>query len=233
MEGMEDYDPHTWNLYFGRAYCTNLPLFMGTGPVSQCETHGDFGNSVSREGINCEEVFQDVVNKSPLAYRFKKAKIKEIQSCIVETYTPMKEPSKGNVLAIGDAAALVETEVQGALCCGFRAGHAVARELEGEKGFEPYTKWWLDSFEFNSDGVLQVGQGYALVPTYTDEEIDYLFALLKDEVLEGTFSQYKTPKLMWNSILQNKDRIIKERPGLYDKIQKVLKTASLADVAQA
>jgi digeranylgeranylglycerophospholipid reductase len=233
MEGMEDYDPHTWNLYFGRVYCTNLPLFMGTGPVSQCETHGEFGNSVSREGRNCEEVFQDVVNKSPLAYRFKKAKIKEIQSCIVETYTPMKEPSKGNVLAIGDAAALVETQVQGALCCGFRAAHAIARELEGEKGFETYTKWWLDSFEFNSDGVLQVGQGYALVPTYTDEEIDYLFALLKNEVLEGTFSQYKTPKLMWNSILQNKDRIIKERPALHDKIRKVLKTASLADVAQA
>jgi len=233
MEGIEDYDPHAWNLYFGRAYHTNLPLFMGTGPVPQCETYAEFGNGVLPGGRSCEDVFQDVVKKSPLAHRFKKAKIKEMHCCSAKSYTPMKVPYKGNVLVIGDAAALVETQVQGALCCGFRAGYAVAQELEGEKGFECYTQWWLDSFEVNSEGILQVGQGYALVPTYTDDELDYLFALIEGEVLEGTFSQYKTPRLIWDSILGNKQRIIRERPLLYDKIQRVLKSASLSDVLGA
>jgi len=233
MERIEGYNPHAWNLYFGRAYYTNLPLFMGTGPVPHCEKYAEFGNSVMPGGRSCEDVFQDVVKKSPLAQQFRKAKIKEMCCCTAKSYTPMKVPYRGNVLVIGDAAALVETQVQGALCCGFRAGHGVAQELEGEKGFEGYTQWWLDSFEFNKEGVLQVGQGYALVPTYTDDEIDYLFGLIKDEVLEGTFSQYKTPKLIWDSILQNKQRIIRERPVLYDKILRVLKSASLSDALES
>ena len=233
MEGIEDYDPHSWNLYFGRAYLSNLPLFMGTGPVPQCETLAEFGTSVMPGKRSCADLFQDVVKNSPLAYRFRKARVKEMHCCSVKSYTPMKVPYRGNVLVIGDAAALVETQVQGALCCGFRAGHAVAQELKWGKGFEDYTKWWLDSFEFNSEGVLQVGQGYALVPTYTDDELDYLFALIKDKVLEGTFSQYKTPKLIWDSILLHKERIIRERAALFDKIQRVLKSASLSDVLES
>jgi len=37
---------------------------------------------------------------------------------------------------IGDAAAYVEVETQGALMCGYRAGQAIAQELKGEKGFD-------------------------------------------------------------------------------------------------
>ena len=44
---------------------------------------------------------------------------------------------------IGDAAAFVETQAQGALSCGFRAADAVAKELEGKPGFEEYNQWWL------------------------------------------------------------------------------------------
>ena len=137
MEGIESYDPHAWNLYFGRAYHSNLPLFMGTGPVPQCDTLAEFGNSVMSGGGSCEELFQNVVKHSPLARRFRKAKIKKMHCCSVKSYTPMKVPYKGNVLVVGDAAALVETQVQGALCCGFRASHAVAEELEGKRVLRP------------------------------------------------------------------------------------------------
>ena len=84
-----------------------------------------------------------------------------------------------------------------------------------------YTKWWQDSFEFNSDDYLRVAQGYALVPTYSDDELDYLFALTEDEVLEGTLSQYKSPKLMWDSMLRDRDKIARERPELYKKIARL------------
>ena len=62
--------------------------------------------------------------------------------------------------------------------------------------------------------------GYALSPTYSDDELDYLFALTEDQVLKGTYSQYLSPKLMWDAILRHRDRIKKERPGIYAKIQK-------------
>ncbi len=131
----------------------------------------------------------------------------------------MKVPHLGNALVIGDAAAYVEVETQGGLMCGYRAGNAVARELSGENGFEEYTRWWQESFEFNGDEALRVAQGYALVPTYTDDELDYLFGLIEDEVLEGTYSQYKSPRLMWDGFLKHRDRIARERPELDEKIK--------------
>jgi len=75
---------------------------------------------------------------------------------------------------------------------------------------------------------LQVAQGYALVPTYSDDELDYLFALTGDEVLEGTFSQYKSPKLMWASMLRHEEKIQREKPELYNKIKN--KKLSLSDL---
>jgi len=125
------------------------------------------------------------------------------------------------VLVAGDAAAYIEVEVQGGLMCGYHAGNAVAKELEEKNGFEQYTGWWQQSFEFNTDDYLVVAQGYALVPVYTDDEVDYLFALIENEVLKGTFSQYTTPKLLWGSILRHKIRISAERPELYEKIRKL------------
>ena len=133
----------------------------------------------------------------------------------------MQVPYKGNTLIAGDSAAYIEVEVQGALMCGYHAANAVAGELEVENGFEQYTSWWQKSFEFNSDDYLKVAQGYALVPAYSDGELDYLFSLTEDEVLEGTFSQYKTPKVMWASILRHKDKIGRENPDLYKKISKI------------
>ena len=101
--------------------------------------------------------------------------------------------------------------------CGYKAAIAIDKELKGENGFEEYTDWWNNSFEFNNDDYMLVSQGYALVPTYTDDELDYLFALIENEVLEGTYSQYKTPKLIWNAILKHKEKIQNEKPEIYKK----------------
>jgi flavin-dependent dehydrogenase len=147
------------------------------------------------------------------------AKVIKKTACMATAFSPLKTPFTGNILVIGDAAAYVEVEVQGALSCGFRAGNAVAEELNGSAGFEEYSRWWRESFEFNGDDYLQVAQGFALVPTYSDDELDYLFSLIEDETLPGTFSQYVTPKLMWKSILNHQDRIIKERPDIHEKIK--------------
>ncbi len=95
-------------------------------------------------------------------------------------------------------------------------------------GFAEYTRWWQESFEFNSDDYLQVAQGFALVPTYTDDELDYLFSLIEDEILEGTYNQYKSPRLMWGAFLRHKERIARERPELHRKI--LTRKLSLSDV---
>ena len=173
-------------------------------------------------------IFNNVKTKSPLAHMFEKTKIVEVTGCSVKAYTSLKVPYRDNVLVIGDAAAYVEIEVQGALMSGFHAGSAVVKELEGNNGFEEYTRWWSRSFEFNSDKYLRVAQGFALVPTYTDDELDYLFSLIEHEVLGGTYNQYKSPKLMWDAILKHEKVIAREQPELYGKIK--TKKLTLSDV---
>jgi digeranylgeranylglycerophospholipid reductase len=165
-------------------------------------------------------IFRKVVAAGPLAAMLAGARVVEKIGCGVKAFTSMKIPYCGNALAIGDAAAFIEVETQGALMCGFRAGNAAGEELAGEPGFAEYTKWWQASFEFNSDEYLRVAQGYALVPAYTDDELDYLFALTEDQILPGTLSQYASPKLMWESMLRHREKIAGERPGLAEKIKR-------------
>jgi flavin-dependent dehydrogenase len=167
------------------------------------------------------QAFDRFTKDSPLADRFANAKIEERYCCSVKAFTPIATPHKGNVLIIGDSAAFVEVQGQGGLSCGFKAAEAVAKELEGKKGFDAYTQWWMDSFEFNDKGMLQVQQGYAFVPTYTDEEIDYLFSLCSDVLLDGSFSQYKSSRMIWDAILRDPERIERERPAVLQKIKNV------------
>jgi len=217
LENVKGFDPHAWTFYMGQAYHSmasviSYPTLLGAGVANfLC-----MGNKHAPP----ERIFHDVTTRSPIAFMFEKAKVIGISGCGVKAYTSMAVPYKGNALAIGDAAAYVEVETQGALMCGYRAGKATAKELSGEKGFEEYASWWQRSFEFNGPEALQVAQGYALVPTYTDDELDYLFSLTEDVVLEGTISQYRSPKLLWNSIMSHQERIERERPELSEKIKK-------------
>jgi flavin-dependent dehydrogenase len=216
VKGTHGFEPKSWNLHYGRAYHSNAAVIVGPS------LYGDDVVEVTlmasgKKGPN--EIFDAVRTQSPLAQRFVNAEVIDKQGCSVRAFPSLKVPYEGNVLVVGDAAAYVEIETQGALMCGFHAGRAIAEELDGENGFERYTKWWKDSFEFNTDDYLLVAQGFALVPTYSDDELDYLFALAEDEILEGSYSQYKTPELIWKSFLRDPEKIAAEMPQLYEKIQ--------------
>lgn len=215
LEGVSGYIPNSWNLYYGKTYHSNAAVIIGPSIYGDDIVELTLSGSTNMRPVS---IFQNVTTNSPLKNHFANAKILDTHGCAVKAFMSLKKPYNGNVLAIGDSAAFVEVEVQGALMCGYHAAKAINSELEGNNGFEKYTDWWKDSFEFNCDEYLKVSQGYALVPTYTDDELDYLFSLVEGKTLEGTYSQYKTPKLIWDSILQNKDKIQTERPEIFSKI---------------
>lgn len=227
VRDLKGFDSTAWTSYFGLAYQSRSPVMVTASllgdDVASVVTIGSKQNPPGR-------IFADFTAKSPLAPRFKEAKVVGVMGCSAKAYTSLKVPSRGNVLVIGDAASYVEIEVQGALMTGYHAGKAVARELAGGSGFKEYTAWWQNSFEFNTDQYLRVAQGFALVPAYTDEELDYLFSLIGDEVLEGSFNQYRSPKIMWDAILKHEGEIAAHRPDLYQKIKN--KKLSLADILQ-
>ena len=215
VEDINGYKPRSWNFFFGRAFRSHAPVIIGPS------LYGDRVVEVTVMGSKSKlpsEIFNRVSTDSPLASLFKGSKVLDRHACSLRTFDSLQVPYKGNLLAAGDSAAFIEVEVQGGLMCGYHAASAVVNELHGENGFEQYTAWWQKSFEFNGEDYLKVAQGYALVPAYSDDELDYLFSLTEDQVLEGTFSQYKTPKVMWGAILKHKERIAREKPDLYQKV---------------
>jgi len=216
IEGYQNHPESTWVGHFGRSYYSNAAVLMGITLDEGIVELVAMGGKSKLPPL----IYEDFSTKGRLAKNFEKAKVVRATGCSAKAFTGMKKPYKGNFLAIGDTGAYVEVETQGALMCGYKGIEALSAEFDGKNGFEEYTKWWLKSFEFNGDDFLQVAQGYALIPTYTDEELDYLFALAEKKELEGTYSQYKTPKLMWNAFLEHKDRIKKEKPELFAKIEK-------------
>lgn len=218
LKGVADYQPHSWNLYYGKAYHSNAPVIIGPS------LYGDDIVEMTLSGsaiLRPDSILDNLKSDSPLKDKLSHIQVIDKLGCAVKAFTSLNEPYINNVLVIGDSAAYVEVEVQGALMCGYHAAKAILNELEGNNGFEQYSHWWNKSFEFNSDEYLQVSQGYALVPTYSDDELDYLFSLIENATLEGTYSQYKTPQLIWNSILSNIDQIQIERPCIFEKINKM------------
>ena len=220
LDGVSLYEPNSWNLYYGKAYHSNAAVIIGPSIYGHNVVELTLSGSAN---IRPKLIYQNLISNSPLKHIFANARIIDTHGCAVKAYMSLKKPYTDNVLAIGDSAAFVEVEVQGALMCGYHAAKAVNNELDGKNGFEMYSDWWIESFEFNRDEYLQVSQGYALVPTYSDDELDYLFSLLDGKILEGTYSQYKTPKLIWDSILSNEEQIKIEKPAVFSKIMNMNK----------
>lgn len=161
------------------------------------------------------------INDSPYAFWFKHAKIIEKTGGSIVSRTAIPEPCVGNILIIGDAAAFIEIENQGAIMCGFQAGNAVYKELSGLDGFKGYVEWWKRSFEFNNPELLK---GTAIWPIlevagYSDDDRDYLFSLVDGEDIFGTFSPYRANITEWKAILKHSETIKRERPALYEKVK--------------
>jgi len=215
MEGIEVFEKNSLKTYFGRNYQGLAPVMIG--PSIHDEKVG-YVICTGNKKYSPPDIFKNITQKGDLSWAFKDAKLVKQVGCTLKTFSAMPVPWQGNVIVIGDAAAFVEVETQGAIMCGYKAAHAAAKELSTEKGFDEYTKWWQESFEFNSTDVMRVAQGFALVPKYTDEELDYLFGLVEGERLEGTYNQYRSPEVMWNAIMNHSDKIKSERSELFEKI---------------
>ena len=123
--------------------------------------------------------------------------------------TPIREPISGNVIVIGDAAAPIETWIQGSIACGYQAVKAILNEFNGRNGYAEYTAWWQKAFFFNDPHYFKrIVTHHALNMMCSDEELDYLYRLFQDKRVVPNLAIAKNPELI-------KD----ERPELYQKIK--------------
>jgi flavin-dependent dehydrogenase len=221
MEGTTRFEPQSWNQFYGSAYHPFAEVMI--------ESSLDGNDAIEltimgNKDLPPDKIFENLVTNSPMSKHFSNARVIDQKGCSLKSYASLKKPYSGNILVIGDSAAHVEVLIQGALMCGYHAGNAVKDELIGKNGFELYTCWWNEAFDFNRADALELVKLYgslAMRPKYTDEELDYLFSLLEGEVLDGNFSQFEVPKKVWKGILSHKNQIQKERPILFDKIKNI------------
>lgn len=215
LERVTDDMPQAMKSFIGNVYQSQGPVILYPYFGDPARTRMFVAGSTQRLP---DAVLAEARTKGYLKTYLEKARIVKKTGCGMRVHTPLAVPHKGNALVIGDAAAFVEVETQGALMCGYRGALAVRDTLAGSPGFERYGAWWRSSFEFNGPDVARVAQGYVLAPVYTDDELDYLFGLVEGETLQGSYSQYNTPRYMWGAILKHKEHIDRERPELSRKI---------------
>lgn len=160
-------------------------------------------------------IMERFLSTSAYAHWFRKAKIIHKTACFVTPRYPIEEPVVGNIAIIGDAAAPVETWCQGAIACGHQIIHALS---EGSP--EKYISWWKESFLFNSKEYYKDLARYpALNVFFNDNELNYLFGLIKEEVVT---------KIL-DALLKHKERIKAEKPDIYEKLVHI-ENISLKDI---
>lgn len=199
-----------------------IPSYRGKGAYR-------FETMSALPGKTAYNIIEFFTKKSPFAGWFDNAKIVEKSGAIVEIFTPIKKPYRGNILLVGDAAAFAECLYQGATACGHMAGQSMLKELEGKNGFQDYTEWWMSSFEWNTEPrrMADYVKRTLFLRFFTQEEIDFLFDLAKkhpavvDQMDAGVFD-YTSELMNYFSGL----------PGVPDNLKQKMQMIKEADMAK-
>jgi len=181
---------------------------------------------------NWDEKARYIMKESIYAPWFKNAVIDETKtkSCVLNIFEPIYKPFKDNVLLAGDAIWYSPAiGIPGAITTGSKAANAVTMAIhEGklnEEGVSGYLEWWkmvTDEFDWT------VPWKRAFLETLTEEEINYFLGLFPGTIpfLIQTFDlrMYSTVKEMDEAMAQVMPVVEKERPELFEKINRFLST---------
>jgi len=128
---------------------------------------------------SASELIEFFTQKGPFSSWFKHAEIVDKSGAVVDMMTPMITPYVGNVLFVGDSAAFAECLYQSATMAGYMSAVYTEEELKGKKGFEGYTQWWGDHFEWVRDPKRMADYTKrVLFPRFFSvKELDFLFEL--------------------------------------------------------
>ena len=154
------------------------------------------------------DIMNRFLSSSNFAPWFKNAKVVRKTAFSITPRYPIDKPVVGNMVIIGDAAAPAETWTQGAMACAYQAVNAI------QKGaMEKYIEWWKESFEFNTPDYFK---GFARYPAlnmfFKDNELDYLYGLIKDELVLNIHEE----------LIKHADKVRVEKPDIYEKLKKLL-----------
>ncbi len=172
------------------------------------------------------------MRKGNFAHWFRNAKIVHAASAVLNFYTCIQKPVEGNIVVVGDAAAFIETYCQSAMVYGYRAAHAALKVLATGTGYDDYTDFWRESFEYCWPGEIEKAlRGFGL-HMMSDAELDYIFSLTDEEEYPGYVSENTAPEIMKNAIMSHIEQIRREKPAIAEKIERYWKEASATDIVR-
>jgi len=169
----------------------------------------DNRHTVAAGGVAPVAALERFLSAPKYADMFRHAQlVKKEAVSINRTLGPIREPVAGNVVVIGDAAAPIETWIQGAVASGYQAVKAIEKELNGQKGYPGYIAWWQQAFAFNTPEYAKtVRILYSLAGVCSDEDIDYIYKLFQGRT--------GIPVML---VARNMELIKEGRPELYEKL---------------
>ena len=154
---------------------------------------------------------------------FKGAKKTGETSCVVNLFSPIKEPFRDNVLFVGDSAWLLELTNPWAIMCGWKASNAVTLALLDGKinkeGISSYLEWWVKTFyePYGSEEFKPVH----LEDFLSANDLDYLVGLIK-KPFDATMNFYKMLHTIGNTYGGLFPVIQEERPDVMDKLMVIV-----------
>lgn len=166
------------------------------------------------------------LTEGPFHTWFRNAVIVHKAACVLNFYTCIMHPVEGNIVVIGDAAAFIETYCQSAMMYAYRAAHAALNVLGTGTGYDDYTTFWRESFEYCWPGEIEKAlQGFGL-GKLPDDDLNYIFSLTTHEEYPGYVSENTAPYVMQKAIMSHIDQIRKERPAAAALIEKHWQTSA-------
>jgi flavin-dependent dehydrogenase len=167
------------------------------------------------------EELDNLTKKSRFSPWFEHMEIVDVRAATLNFYTPLVNPVEGNVVAVGDSAAFIETYVQGAVMYGFQAANAIVKHLETGSGLEDYAASWGASFEYNNpDEIKKATQGFGL-HVLKDDDLDYLFGLTRDDTIYGYVNEFSDPDTVRNALYNHVEQVRAQRPELAAVLEKM------------
>jgi flavin-dependent dehydrogenase len=182
---------------------------------------------------NWDEKTHYIMNESIFSSWFKNATIDETKTkcCVINVYEPIFRPYRDNVLLVGDAIWYSPAiGIPGAITTGSKAANAVTVALNdgrlNQEGVSDYLEWWenvTDQFDWT------IPWRRAFLETLSEEEINYFLGLFPKTIpfMIQVFDLrlFSTMQQMDEGMAKVMPIVEKERPELYEKINRFLTTS--------
>ncbi len=178
--------------------------------------------SPADDSTSLRDKMEYFTERGSFAEWFKRAQRIHINSAVLEFRTPLVIPAKGRTLVAGDAAAFIETYVQGALIYGRSAAKAIIAKIQEGRDFSGYVNHWKNTFGYNQPGEIEKATNAYGINLFSDGELDYFFSFTDKERHNGYTNEFNDYERIKKVFYRHMDTIRIEKPELAERLERYL-----------